>query len=247
MNAAVLRIALLGYGRMGKAIEEVARERGHTIALRATRSAAATAEALRSADVALDFSSADAVAHHVALCVDAGIPLVIGTTGWNPDVVPLSSAAEHVGIVVGANFSMGVAIVVRLARTLAQLLRSDFGYQLHVHEVHHRAKRDHPSGTAMLLARTLAENLHWQAQLVIGADAAKLSPTAITISSARVGTIAGIHSILADSEADTIEVTHTAKSRRGFALGAVLAAEWIIGKRGLFRFDEVAFDILHAA
>jgi len=239
------RLALIGYGKMGTQIEQVALERGHQIVLRATAAEPATDYALRDADVALDFSSAAAVEQHVRMCATVGIPLIIGTTGWRDDQGFLSTAAERIGIVVGANFSVGVAMMVRLAGQLAQMLSPALGYQLHIHEVHHRAKRDHPSGTALLLARTLGEHLPNQAAIVTSPDAPPAD--AITISSARVGSIVGVHTILADSPADMLEITHTAKSRRGFALGAVLAAEWIVGKRGLFDFSDVAFEVLAQA
>lgn len=239
-----LRMALLGYGRMGTAIETVAIERGHAVVSRATSAEPATLDHLRSADVALDFSRAECVVVHLRLCAEAGIPLVIGTTGWHDEGM-LERAAERIGIVVGANFSIGVAIVARLAAVLAEHATPALGYQLHLHEVHHRAKRDAPSGTALLLTRTLAE--HSPVPRPIATEPTPpIQPDAITISSARVGMIAGIHTITADSEADTIEIVHTAKSRRGFALGAVLAAEWIVGRRGLYRFADCAFEIVAA-
>ncbi len=240
-----LRLALLGYGRMGKHVEHVALERGHQVVVRAHTAEPVTADQLRQADAALDFSSASAVERHVALCTAAGVPLVLGTTGWSDNAGMLATAAERIGIVVGANFSIGVAMTVRLAALLAQMLSPALGYQLHIHETHHRAKRDHPSGTALLLARTLRQHLPYPADV----HASPESPPsdAITISSARVGSIAGIHTIVADSASDTIEITHTAKSRRGFALGAVLAAEWIVGRRGLFNFAEIAFEVIAQA
>lgn len=243
-----LRIALLGYGRMGKTIEELAQRRGHAIILRATRHSPATAAALSGADVAMDFSCAEAVAYHGALCSEVGIPLVIGTTGWNLDDAFIRSVAERIPVVIGANFSVGIAIVSRLAAELAQMLHPPLEYQIHVHEMHHRAKQDAPSGTALLLARTIAE--HSAIERPILPAPHKLPPPseAITISSARVGLVAGTHTIVADSEADTIELTHRAKSRHGFALGAILAAEWIRGKQpGIYHFPAIAFDVFAAA
>ncbi|GIV56858.1 MAG: 4-hydroxy-tetrahydrodipicolinate reductase [Candidatus Kapaibacterium sp.] len=238
-----LRLALLGYGRMGNAIEQIALERGHHITVRASRSNPATLDQLRSADVALDFSNASAVEGHLTLCAEAGIPLVLGTTGWDTSSPHLAAAGERIGIVIGANFSVGVAIVSRLAALLGQLLEPTLDYQLHIHELHHRGKKDYPSGTALMLARTLQRHLPFDAP-IHPEPIPPIPRNAITLSSARVGTIAGVHTIIADSEADTIEITHYAKSRRGFALGAVMAAEWIIGKRGLYVFPDVAFEIL---
>lgn len=241
-----LNIALIGYGRMGKAIEEVAIERGHAIVVRATSSQPATADSLRQADVALDFSRPDVVSQTLTLCATAGTPLVLGTTGWNDQTTSLQIAADKIGIVVSANFSLGIAVMVRLAGLLSQLLSPQLGYQFHVHEVHHRAKRDAPSGTALLLAQTLAE--HSAIERAILTEVTVPAPAdAITVSSARVGKIVGMHSVIADSDADTIELSHTAKSRRGFALGAVLAAEWIVGRRGLYHFVDIAFEVIAAA
>lgn len=238
-----LSLALLGYGRMGKAIEQIALERGHRIVLRASTHSPAQLEQLRSADVALDFSNASAVEDHLALCREASIPVVLGTTGWDTSSPLLTRASERIGIVVGANFSVGVAILSQLAAMLGQLLEPTLGYQLHIHEIHHRGKKDHPSGTALMLAQTLQRHLSFDAPLQT--ELTQPIPShAITISSARVGTIAGIHTIIADSEADTIEITHRATSRRGFALGALIAAEWIVGRRGLYFFPDVAFEIL---
>lgn len=242
---APLRLALLGYGRMGSEVERVALERGHTIALRVRSTAPASLEQLRDASVAVDFSSAESVASHIALCKQAGLPLVIGTTGWSLPEDQLHAAAEHIAILVGANFSIGVAITRQLAAQLGQMLGSGLGYHLHVHEMHHRFKRDHPSGTALLLARTLQQNLPYAARIVT--DLGALDSDTISLSSSRVGTIVGTHTIVADSEADTIEIIHRAKSRRGFALGAVLAAEWIVGRRGTYRFEDVAFEIIASA
>lgn len=241
-----LKIALVGYGRMGKVIEDVAFERGHGIVVRATSSQPATTDILRQADVALDFSCADVVSKTLDMCVTVGIPLVLGTTGWDRLTTPLQAAAEKIGIVVGANFSVGVAVMVRLAGLLSQLVGPQLGYQFHVHEAHHRAKRDTPSGTALLLAQTLAK--HSPTERPILTETTTFPPgDAITVSSARVGQIVGIHTVIADSDADTIELSHTAKSRRGFALGAVLAAEWIVGRRGLYHFADIAFEVLGAA
>lgn len=236
------RFLLLGYGKMGTEIEQVARERGHLIVGRSTSAVPVTDEQLRSAEVAVDFSTAASVPVHVERCAQAGVPLVIGTTGWKDTSGILDDAAKNIGIIVGANFSVGVAIIVRLVAQLATMLTPSLGYQLHIHETHHRAKRDHPSGTALLLARTLQAHLPGGAPIATTLDVP--AANAVTISSARVGSIVGIHTIMADSPFDTIEITHTAKSRRGFALGAVLAAEWIIGRRGLYDFADVAFEIL---
>ncbi|MCX7929197.1 MAG: 4-hydroxy-tetrahydrodipicolinate reductase [Chlorobi bacterium] len=241
-----LRLVLLGYGRMGAAIETVATERGHVIVLRVRSSEPVKCDTLHQADVALDFSRADAVLDHVALCAAAGVPLVIGTTGWRDDTATLEHAAERIGIIVGANFSIGVAVVVRLAALLAEYATPGLGYQLHVHEVHHRAKRDAPSGTALLLARTLAQHSPTHRPIVTESEP-PIAPDAITLSAARVGTVVGTHTVTADSEADTIEISHAAKSRRGFALGAVLAAEWIVGRRGMYHFADHAFDIVAMA
>jgi 4-hydroxy-tetrahydrodipicolinate reductase len=238
-----LRLALLGYGRMGNAIEQLALERGHRIVLRASTHSPAQLDQLRAADVALDFSSASAVEQHLMLCAQAGIPLVLGTTGWDTSSPHLAAASERIGIVIGANFSVGVAIVSRLAALLGQLLEPTLGYQLHIHELHHRGKKDHPSGTALMLAQILQRHLPFDAP-IHPEPTPPIPRNAITLSAARVGTIAGVHTIIADSEADTIEITHCAKSRRGFALGAVMAAEWIVGKRGLYVFPDVAFEIL---
>ncbi len=215
-------LLLLGYGKMNRLVEEVARERGHKVAGKVDAGdpfPAGWAAGL----VAIDFSVPGAVLEHVERCMAAGVPLVIGTTGWLAQLERVRALAEAspAGIVYGANFSIGVQALYRAVAAAAAALPAS--YEAFVWEAHHRAKQDAPSGTALHLAGLLRTGGH--------------DPGAIA--STRAGSIPGTHTVGFDSPEDTLSLTHTARSRRGFAAGALVAAEWILGKRGLHEFSEV--------
>ena len=230
-----MRLALFGNGAMGRLVSARAKDEGHEVALVVTsRDAARRAdevqESLRGLDAAIDFSVADAVLSNVAACARAGVPLVEGTTGWNAREPEARRVVEETGgaLVYGANFSIGVNLFYRIIARAAELFQGLEEYAPFIEEAHHARKRDAPSGTALRLRELLA-------------------PTAghIPVASTRAGHIPGTHRVGFDSAADQIMLTHTARSREGFAAGALLAARWISGRRGVYQFSEMLDEIIN--
>lgn len=211
-----MRIALIGYGKMGQTIDKVAQERGHEIVFRGD--AGWSADQLPAADVAIEFTTPATAEANVKTMLDRRLPVVSGTTGWDTEAMRLLSQKTGVSFLWASNFSLGVNLFFALNERLAQLLKG-YDYRPSITEIHHIHKLDRPSGTAKTLAAA------------IGGD--------VPIESVREGEVAGIHSVRWDSAADTITITHEAKSRVGFALGAVLAAEWLPGKKGPHTMAEV--------
>jgi 4-hydroxy-tetrahydrodipicolinate reductase len=222
-----LHLVLLGQGKTGSLVPEVAAERGHQtrVVTEAKNSGGAwlTAENLRDADVVIDFTTPDAVLANIAACLAVNKNMVVGTTGWYGELDRVRQEVEHAGtgFVFGANFSYGVNLFFQIARAAAPALHR--GYSGHITERHHVHKKDAPSGTAVALQRVLAQ-------------ASGVQPK---ISSEREGDVSGIHSLELSSGGDRIVLTHEAKSRRAFAEGAVLAAEWIVGRTGFFDFKDI--------
>ncbi|HVT05742.1 MAG TPA: dihydrodipicolinate reductase C-terminal domain-containing protein [Thermoanaerobaculia bacterium] len=222
-----MKIALHGYGKMGKAIERIAVERGHEIAGRFSAADRPGPTGFRGADAIIDFSNAAAVELVIEAACAAGVNLVIGTTGWNQR---LDSARERVrtgsiGVVHAANFSPGATVTFALAREAARLFGKFPGYAAGIEERHHDQKKDSPSGTALRIA---AETL--------AGSAGNFDPP---IAASRVGTEVGLHTLFFDSGDDLVEISHRARSRDGFARGAVIAAEKLAGKKGFFSFEEL--------
>jgi 4-hydroxy-tetrahydrodipicolinate reductase len=230
-----MKLALIGNGAMGKMVAAEARKRGDEIGAIIAGSdkdltVDQTADKLRGHDAAIDFSVGDAVLKNVEACVRAQVPLVEGTTGWKQNEPRVRQiVAEHNGaLVYGANFSIGVNLFYRLTKEAATLFAAVEGYEPFIEEAHHSRKRDAPSGTALKLRDIMSEHL--------SADI----PTAST----RAGYIPGTHRVGFDSEPDQIVLTHTARSRQGFAAGALVAAHWIDGRKGTFEFGELIDEIL---
>lgn len=224
------RLALVGYGKMGRLVEQLAPEHGFEVAVRLRGTEDPGDAVLRRAEVAIDFSTPGAVAGNVERLAALGIPLVIGTTGWQGDLERVRRAVEEsgTGLVYGANFSVGVQIFYRLAEAAGRLLAGEEDYGAWLYEIHHRHKKDAPSGTLLEIRRTL--------------ESAGYS-RGIDVASNRAGAVPGTHQIGFDSEADTITLQHTARSRVGFARGALRAARWILGRRGVFEFSQVWEEI----
>ena len=225
-----MRIAVIGFGAMGRLVEAGARKNGDEIGLVITSKNDLTLDQLHGHDVAIDFSVGDAVLKNVEACARAHVPLVEGTTGWKQhESTAKQIMTEHSGAMVyGANFSIGVNLFYRIVKQAASLFAAVDGYSPFIEEAHHNRKRDAPSGTALKLRDLMSEYL--------GPD--------IPTSSTRAGYIPGTHRVGFDSEADQILLTHTARSRQGFANGALLAANWIIGRTGVFEFSEVIEEII---
>ncbi len=220
---------------MGQLVAKLANEQGQELAVTfasrdGERGIDDLANSLRGCDVAIDFSAASAVRRNVEACARAGVPLVEGTTAWNDDLDDVKKiVAEHDGaLIYGANFSVGVQVYYRIAARAAELFRGLESYDAFIEEAHHKRKRDAPSGTAVHLRRLVAKAL--------GRD--------VPVTSTRAGYIPGTHRLGFDSVADQIMLTHTARSREGFAAGALVAARWIVGRKGVYEFSEVFDEII---
>jgi 4-hydroxy-tetrahydrodipicolinate reductase len=232
-----MKIGLIGYGAMGRLVGDLATQGGHEIVARididgADRSAEDLIESLRACDVAVDFSIADAVPKNAEACARAQLPLVVGTTGWQSQIDEVRRIVEgsDSALIYGANFSIGVQMFYRIAARAAELFRTVTTYDPFIEEAHHKRKLDAPSGTALQLKKIAEHGL--------GRD--------VPASSTRAGYIPGTHRLGFDSAADQIRITHEARSREGFAAGALLAAEWIVGRKGFYEFSEVFDEILES-
>lgn len=238
-----MRVALVGLGRMGREVEAVLRERGHEpVPVRRGQPFPA------GCPVAIDFTRAEAVLDNLRTALAAGARYVVGTTGWDAQLEEARAAVEGLkgGLVHAANFSLGVNLFYRVVRDASRLLARFPDYDPYVLERHHRLKRDAPSGTARELARILEGSGGTRQRAVSALDGA-LSPDAFHVSAVRAGGIVGEHTVGFDSGGDEILLEHRARTRRGFALGAVLAAEWIATRRGVHQFTAVLDDLLAAA
>ncbi len=224
-----MNLAIVGYGRMGRLIEQLAPEYGFSVTAKAIRSHEITAEAFAHVDVAIDFSVAEAVLPNAKALVELGVNLVIGTTGWLNQMDELTGivSASNTACVWGPNFSIGVAIFSRLVSEAARMMQGETEYEAFAWEAHHSAKKDAPSGTMLKLIDEMRAAGYGKR---------------IDVSSTRAGKIPGTHEIGFDSAADTITLTHTARSREGFARGALKAAQWVVGKQGFHEFSNILFS-----
>jgi 4-hydroxy-tetrahydrodipicolinate reductase len=238
-----MKIALIGYGKMGKAIEAIAVERGHTVPLKIdiTNIEEFTATNLQLCDVAIEFTSPHSAVENIGKCLDAGIPVVSGSTGWLAqwDVIKNKCEVLNGSLIYASNFSVGVNIFFELNKKLAQLMQNQPSYHVSMEEIHHTQKKDAPSGTAITLAEQVMEFIpgknKWVNDETVRADE-------LGIISKRIDPAPGTHSIKYSSVIDDIEIIHTAHSRTGFATGAVLAAEFLKDKKGIYSMKEVLFS-----
>jgi 4-hydroxy-tetrahydrodipicolinate reductase len=235
-----MNIALLGYGKMGKAIEEIALQKGHDIVLRIhdQNLEELTKQNLQKADVAIEFTNPQSAVDNILLSFDAGVPVVCGTTGWlaKMDMVQQKCKELHGTFLYASNFSIGVNIFFELNKRLAELMKHQPNYNVSMEEIHHTEKRDAPSGTAITLAEGIIAILPQKTKWVNkNSDVSDELP----ILSKRIDPAAGTHSVKYSSDVDDIEIIHTAHNRKGFAAGAVLAAEFIFGKKGIFNMRDV--------
>ena len=230
-----MKIALLGYGKMGKVIEKIAINRGHEVVLRIDKGD--TSFDLSIADVAIDFSVPTAAVRNISMALNQNVPVISGTTGWldNFDTIKTLCEKTNGAFIYASNFSLGVNLFFELNRVLAKLITPFEDYSVQIEETHHTQKQDAPSGTAITLAEGISEESSY--------DGWTLSPETTTnkieIKAKRIENVPGTHNINYNSEIDSIEITHTAHNRHGFGLGAVVAAEWIIGKKGIFTMKDV--------
>lgn len=235
-----MKIALIGYGKMGKEIEKIALDRGHEVVLKidVTNPKDLTIANLQKTDVAIEFTIPSSAIANYQLCFEAGIPVVSGTTGWLeklPEVHQLCTAKSGT-FFYASNFSLGVNIFFALNKKLAELMANRPEYTVEMKEIHHTQKLDAPSGTAITLAEGILANLPEKTSWV---NQSTEKANELGIVSVREGQVPGTHIINYDSEVDYIEITHCAKSRKGFAFGAVLAAEYSFGKKGILSMNEM--------
>ena len=247
-----MKIALLGYGKMGKIIEQIATDRKHEIVLKIDYDNLhdLTAENLQKADVAIEFSTPGTVLNNIKLCLSAGVPIVVGTTGWYDEIPALKQECldGNKTMIYASNFSVGVNIFFHVNKVLAKLMNNHPYYDVQVEEIHHVQKLDAPSGTAITIAEGILENLNTKQTWVNvltdsnGNSDDSIKADELLIESHRIDSVPGTHTVIYDSEVDTIEFKHTAHNRNGFALGAVLAAEWIKDKKGFYSVADM-FDL----
>lgn len=233
-----MKIALVGYGKMGAIIDEIATQRGHEIVARLNETP--TQENLNNPDVVIEFSNPEVAFTNIKNCLENRIPVICGTTGWLTQKMEIEKIAEvnSSAFLYGSNFSLGVNLFFALNEKLAELMRGFKEYNVQLEEIHHTRKVDAPSGTAISLAEGIIKNNS-------NFDAWKLEETIenqLGIFALRENEVPGTHSVFYRSDVDEIEIKHTAHNRNGFALGAVVAAEWILGKTGNFSMKDVLFD-----
>jgi 4-hydroxy-tetrahydrodipicolinate reductase len=229
-----MKIALLGYGKMGQIIERIATERGHEIVVR--KSIDDTFEGIENAQIAIEFSAPDAAIENLSKCFEMGIPVVSGTTGWlekYDEMVTLCNNQSS-AMIYSSNYSLGVNLFFELNEQLAKKMSKFNQYKVSMEEIHHIHKLDAPSGTAITLAEGIINNSNYKSWTLENP-----SENQINIEAKRMGEVPGTHTVFYNSEIDSIEIKHTAHNREGFALGAVVAAEWLLGKKGVFSMRDV--------
>lgn len=235
-----MKIALIGYGKMGKTIEQIALQRGHEIVLKITSSNKADLNShnLQQADIAIEFTSPESAKENVLTCLVAGVPVVCGSTGWNEGLQEAYDATKinNTAFLQASNFSVGVNIFFEVNKLLAKLMDAHPEYDITIEETHHTQKKDAPSGTAITLAEQILANMNrkscWEKENTN-------KPECFPIKAHRIENVPGTHNIRYSSSIDDIEIIHTAHNRDGFALGAVLAAEFLVGKKGVFTMKDV--------
>lgn len=235
-----MNIALIGYGKMGKEIESIALQRGHNLVAIYSSNKTISTEILKTQaiDCAIEFTKPEAAVANIEHCFAANIPVVVGTTGWYQKLnhVKQLCSEQNQALLYASNFSLGVTIFFELNKKLAQLMQEYPNYEVSMQEIHHLQKLDAPSGTAITLANDLLDILPNKTKWV---NEVSKSKNEIGIESLRIEGIPGSHSINYSSEIDSIQIKHTAHNRKGFALGAVIAAEWLINKKGVHEMKHV--------
>ncbi len=235
-----MKIALIGYGKMGKAIEEIAIAKGHSIVLKIQTNNLNefTTQAIQQADVAIEFSNPNSAFNNIVKCLHAGVPVVCGTTGWlnNKETFEQLCKQHNTSLLIASNFSIGVNLFFELNIFLSKLMSNHQDYNVMIEEIHHTQKKDAPSGTAITLAEEILQHTinkeKWVNKHTVKADE-------LQIISKRIDTVTGTHNVKYQSSVDEIEIIHTAHNRQGFAKGAILAAEYIKDKKGIFSMKEV--------
>ena len=238
-----MKVAILGYGKMGQIIEKIAQERGHNILLKINQHNIdeLNIENLKKADVVIDFSTPESAKTNIILSIDANKPIVSGTTGWHDDYKEVKDYCikNDGAFLYASNFSLGVNLFFELNKNLAKLMKKHQQYQINLTEIHHSEKLDAPSGTAISLAEQIISESDIKNKWTINSEN---SDEELKIDAQRKGNITGTHSVNYKSETDSISIIHEAHSRNGFALGAIISAEWIMSKKGVFSMHDVLFS-----
>lgn len=236
-----MKIALFGYGKMGKEIEKIALERGHEIVAKINRTHPKEDVDYSKVDVVIEFTSPELAKENIEFCIDKKIPVVVGTTGWYQHFEELKKACldKKTSLLYATNFSLGVNLFFAVNKYLASLMKNHPEYQASLQEIHHTQKLDAPSGTGITLAEQVMEKTGRYTQWENVKKSQINSDKTLSIESLRLPDVPGTHSVFYDSEIDCIEIKHTAHNRKGFALGSVIAAEWIKGKEGIFTMNDV--------
>jgi 4-hydroxy-tetrahydrodipicolinate reductase len=232
-----MRIALIGYGKMGKTIERFAIQRGHSVTIRIDKDNTEDiySEEFKSSDIAIEFSGPETAFHNVSTALKSGVPVVCGATGWLDKLDEAKSLCEKqkLAFIYSSNFSLGVNIFFHINSKLAEVMKNYPDYNVSIEEIHHIHKKDAPSGTAITLAEGILQ------QINLTKWSLENEENSLHISAVREGEVPGTHSVFYENDIDTIKISHEAKSRDGFALGAVIAAEFAQGKQGFFTMKEV--------
>jgi len=248
-----MNIVINGYGRMGREVEEILLGRGDSIAARIDIKGNGDYKELTEGllkdlkpDAVIEFATADCVVKHAEICSRAAVPLVVGTTGWNDreEKVKEIILANDSAYLYGSNFAIGAHMFFALVEKAAAMINTIPEYDIFMTEFHHNKKVDSPSGTALTTAGKIIENNSRKTEIVIDPLQRKIEEHELHVASVRGGAIPGTHSVYMDSLADTIEITHRARNRKGLALGSVLAAQWLIGKKGFFSVEDYISDLL---
>ncbi len=243
-----MHLALIGYGRMGHEVEHVAEEKGIKVSKifeigENQHGVALTKSALKGVDVCIDFSSPESAFENIKAVAEAGVNIVVGTTGWYDRLEEVRGLVKKKGIgcLYATNFSLGVNLFLQIVMDASHLFDAYSDYDVAVSEVHHQGKADSPSGTALSIGTTILKELRRKNEILSEASHGVIKPNQLHVTSTRLGHTTGKHTVVFDSESDSIELVHTAKNRRGLAVGAVVAAEWLKGKKGMYTMR----DVLH--
>jgi 4-hydroxy-tetrahydrodipicolinate reductase len=241
-----MNIAIIGYGKMGKEIESLAAERKISVKQIFTDQnnvggMGLTKQSLKDVDVCIEFSTPSAVIDNIEAVLECNKNIVVGTTGWYDKIDEVKKIVKEkkTGLLYSPNFSIGMNIFSQIVSSSAHLIDKFNLYDVALKETHHSGKADSPSGTALNLGQTIIQNVHRKKEILHEAAHKQIKPDQLHITSTRIGNVVGIHEVLFDSEADSIELIHRAKNRHGFALGALIAAEWLKGKKGIFTMKDV--------
>ncbi|MDB4682720.1 4-hydroxy-tetrahydrodipicolinate reductase [Crocinitomicaceae bacterium] len=235
-----MKIAIIGYGKMGKEIEAIALERGHTISNTFSSNSPFNEQSEIDADVAIEFSTPGLATKHINLCLDHKLPVVVGTTGWLEHLTEIESevSSKQGSLLHASNFSLGVHLFWRMTEQLSHLMKHNKDYKASITETHHTEKKDQPSGTAITTADLLLKNQEVYKKWMLS-EKQPLENSILPVTSKRIPNVPGTHEVTYKSDIDQISLIHEAKNRKGFALGAVIAAEWLTDKKGTFTMSDI--------